>query len=718
MNTAITCLVLAARRHGVHTTVERVVHDFALTSEPDSGRLVRIAQDLGLKGRTKKVKWDDLGRVGKAFPVLCRLKNGNWVVIASLTPGQVGDEPVAHILDPLTEGSELVQVGQEMLENAWVGEIVMIKRDHRITDEEQPFGFRWFVPEILRHRTLFLEVGLAAILMHVLALASPVFFQITLDKVIGNEAIDTLYVLAGGVFIAFTFNAIIEYLRGLLLLHATGKMDVRLATRTFGKLMSLPIDFFRATSAGTLTKHMQQTGSVREFLTGRLFLTLLDSTAIILYLPILFFYSATLAWVVLSFTGAIAAITLAIRGPYRRRLQALYGVEGKRQSILVETISGMETVKALAIEPTKAREWADTSAKAVTMQLSVGKISHLVKGLTKYLGQLMTMSIIFVGAQMVFSGDVSVGALIAFNMLAMRVSGPLIQLVSLVNEFEQTSLSIKMLGEVMNRKPEQGKTGGLTPRLKGSIEFDGVTFRYGKDGPPALDHVSFKIDAGQVVGVVGRSGSGKSSLLRVLQGLYRPQSGNVRVDDVDVREIDLAHLRMNTGVVLQESFLFKGSVRDNIAATRPDASFADVVAVAKMAGAEEFIQRLPQGYDSLLDEGASNLSGGQKQRLAIARSLLRQPRILIMDEATSALDPESEAIVQDNLSHIAEGRTVMIVSHRLSTLVNTDKILVIDQGQIIDEGPHADLLARCAIYRQLWDKQHPEQISQQSSAAE
>lgn len=708
MHTAITCLVLTARRHGVHTTVERVTHDYALTEEPDTQRLLRIAQDIGLKSNSKSVTWDDLARVGKAFPVLCPLKNGNWVIIAALSPQKEGEEPVALILDPMTESADMIRVNRETLEKAWNGEIIFLKKAFKLSDEEQPFGFGWFIPEVLRHRTLFAEVGLAAVLMHVLALASPVFFQITLDKVIGNQAIDTLYVLAGGVFVAFTFNAVIEYLRGLLLLHASGKMDVRVATRTFGKLLSLPIDFFRGTSAGTLTKHMQQTGTVREFLTGRMFLTLLDSTAMVIYLPILFFYSVTLTWIVLGFTAVIGAITLFIRGPYRKRLQGLYKAEGKRQSMLVETISGMETVKALATEPIKAREWADTSARAVTMQLSVGKISHLVKGLTKYLGQLMTTAIIFVGAQMVFSGDVSVGALIAFNMLAMRVSGPLIQLVGLVNEFEQASLSVQMLGEIMNRKSEQASTGGLTPKIKGAIEFDGITMRYAADGPPALDNVSFKIDAGQVIGVVGRSGSGKSSLLRVLQGLYKPGSGIIRIDGADMREIDLAHLRMNTGVVLQESFLFKGTVRDNIAITMPDAAFADIVSAAKISGADEFIQRLPLGYDTELDEGAANLSGGQKQRLAIARSLLRQPRILIMDEATSALDPESEAIVQENLGHITEGRTVIIVSHRLSTLVNVDKIMVIDEGKIIAEGKHDDLLKSCPLYSLLWSKQNPD----------
>lgn len=241
-NTAITCLVLVGRRHGVHTTAERVVHDYALTEEPEPRKVVRIAQDLGLKGRLKKFSWDELARVGKAFPILCRLRNGNWVVIAALEAGKEGEEPVALVLDPLAEGSELIRVDRETLEKSWTGEIILLKRASKIMDEEQPFGFRWFVPEVLRHRTLFLEVGLAALLMHVLAMASPIFFQITLDKVIGNQSIDTLYVLTGGIFVALTFNAIIEYLRGLLLLHATGKMDVRVATRTFGKLMALPID--------------------------------------------------------------------------------------------------------------------------------------------------------------------------------------------------------------------------------------------------------------------------------------------------------------------------------------------------------------------------------------------------------------------------------------------------------------------------------------------
>ena len=715
MHTAVQCFVLVARQHGVDLSVERIVHDYALDGEPNTTRLLRIAKDQGLKAQARRLTWHKLTRVGGAFPVLARLKNGNTVIFAGFR-GQ-DEPPHVLVLDPLADKAELLKIDREKLENVWDGEVIFLKRDHSITDEDQPFRLRWFLPEVLRQRPLFVQVAIAALLLHVLALSVPIFFQITLDKVISNESYDTLYVLGIGVLLALTFNAIIEYLRGLLLLHATSKIDIRVATRTFKKLLSLPVDFFRHRSAGVLTKHMQQTASIREFLTGRLFLTVLDATALIVYVPILFFYSPTLTYVVLGFAGVISAITLLVMGPYRRRLKALYQAEGDRQSLLVETIGGMETVKALAIEPIKRREWDDTAAKAVAMHMGVGKISTLVRSLTGYLEKLMVVAIIWIGSLLVFSGDVTIGALIAFNILAGRVSSPLVALVRLINEFQQANLSVKMLGEVMNQRPERVSTGGLAPRFKGAIAFDDVTFRYRPDGPPILDRVSFAIAPGEVVGIVGRSGSGKSTITRLIQGLYPAQSGIVRIDGTDIRELDLAHLRMNIGVVLQESFLFRGPVRENISATQPNASFAEVVAAAKLAGAEEFIQRLPQGYDTVLEEGATNLSGGQKQRIAIARALLRQPRFLIMDEATSALDPESEAIVQTNLGRIAAERTVVIVSHRLTTLTGVDKIIVIEDGRIVDAAPHKVLVQRCEIYRRLWFQQNPH-LAEESLAAE
>jgi ATP-binding cassette subfamily B protein len=513
-------------------------------------------------------------------------------------------------------------------------------------------------------------------------------------------------VLGTGVVIALAFDALFGFLRQMLTLGATNKIDMRLTRRTFAHLLSLPIDYFETTTAGVVTRHMQQLERIRSFLTGRLFFTALDTLALVIFLPIMFAYSVKLAMITLAFTFMIGVVVAAMVPAFQRRLNALYNAEGARQAMLVETIHGMRTVKALAIEPAQRKEWDQRSAQSITMHFRVGQISIAGNSITDFLGKLLPVVIIVVGAQDVFDQTLSVGALIAFQMLAGRVVQPLIAIVGLVNEYQETALSVRMLGEVMNRPPE-GRlgAGGLRPQLAGEIRFDEVTFRYPGASAAALDRATFTIPTGAVVGIVGRSGSGKTTLTKLIQGLYSVQEGIVRFDGIDAREIELAHLRRQVGVVLQENFLFRGTVRENISATKPDATFEEIVAAANASGANEFIERLPQGYDTLLEENASNLSGGQKQRLSIARSLLAKPRILILDEAASALDPESEAIFIRNLSKIAVGRTVVMISHRLSTLVNAHSILVMQQGRLVDAGRHEELLTRCDTYQQLWNQQ-------------
>jgi len=385
----------------------------------------------------------------------------------------------------------------------------------------------------------------------------------------------------------------------------------------------------------------------------------------------------------------------------------LYEAEGQRQAYLVETIHGMETVKSLATEPLRRRDWDARCAQAAESRFDVGRISTSAQAVIGLLEKLLTVAVIGFGAVLVFDGQITVGALIAFNMLSSRVTAPLAQIVGLVQGYQEAGLSVRMLGQIMNRPPERNPNArGLRPEIAGAVEFERVTFRYSESAPPALDDVSLTIPAGSVFGVVGRSGSGKTTLTRLIRAMYPMQLGSVRIDGHDIRELDLPHLRSQVGVVMQQCFLFRGTVRENIGATKPDASLEEIVHAATMAGADEFIKTLTQGYDTLLEEGGTNLSGGQQQRLSIARALLRQPRILILDEATSALDPESEAIVQANLARIAEGRTVIMVSHRLSSLVASDAIVVLDRGRIADYGKHSELLSRCMTYRQLWNQQH------------
>ena len=542
--------------------------------------------------------------------------------------------------------------------------------------------------------------------MHFLALASPMFFQLVIDKVLVHQSISTLWVLGIGIVVALTFESVFGYLRQVLTMSATNKIDMRLTRRTFSHLLSLPIDYFESNTAGMITRHMQQVEKIRGFLTGRIFFTFLDLTSLLIFMPILFAYSVELALVTLVFTLLIAGIVMAMVPSFNRRLQDLYQAEGERQSMMVETIHGMRTVKALAIEPAQRRLWDQRSARSINMHFRVGNLALTGNAITDFLGKLMPVVIIILGAQAVFDQTLTVGALIGFQMLAGRVSGPLIAMVGLVNEYQETVISIKMMGEMMNHPPEGRATaGGLRPTLEGEISFDAVTFRYPGSTNAALDRATFTIPAGKIVGIVGRSGSGKTTLTKLIQGLYPIQEGIVRFDRVDAREIELAHLRRQIGVVLQENFLFRGTVRDNIAVARPEATFEEIVAAADAAGASEFVERMAQGYNTMLEENASNLSGGQKQRLSIARALLTKPRILILDEAASALDPESEAIFIKNLSRIAVGRTVVMISHRLSTLVNAHAILVMQQGRLMDSGTHAELLTRCDTYQHLWNQQ-------------
>jgi subfamily B ATP-binding cassette protein HlyB/CyaB len=703
-HTVIQCLTAIAQHHGLQVNPERVIDDYALgAEEPGAALLLRIALDIGLKARVDQLDWDGLLAQGGVFPLMARLNNGNAVIVVGARAE--GDGKVA-LLDPLEEGAGVMLLDRAQFASRWTGEVVFVKRQHALTDPNQPFSLRWFIPEILKQKAAFRDIAIAAIAMHFLALASPVFFQLVIDKVLVHQSSSTLMVLGIGIVIALSFDALFGFLRQILTLAATNKIDMRLTRRTFGHLLSLPIDYFETTSAGVITRHMQQLEKIRGFLTGRLFFTALDATALFIFLPILFTYSVKLAMITLAFTVLIGVVVAAMIPTFQRRLNALYAAEGQRQAMLVETVHGMRTVKALAIEPTQRKLWDQRSAEAISLHFKVGQISITGNAITDFLGKLLPVVIIVIGAQDVFDQTLTVGALIAFQMITGRVVQPLIAIVGLVNEYQETALSVRMLGEVMNRAPEgRPGAGGLRPQLAGNITFDQVTFRYPGTTATALDRASFTIAAGTVVGIVGRSGSGKTTVTKLIQGLYGLQEGIIRFDAVDAREIDLAHLRRQIGVVLQENFLFRGSVRDNISVAKPDATFEEIVEAAAASGADEFIERMPQGYDTLLEENAANLSGGQKQRLSIARALLAKPRILILDEAASALDPESEAIFIRNLSRIAVGRTVVMISHRLSTLVNADAILVMQQGSLMDSGRHEELLERSSTYKHLWNQQ-------------
>jgi ATP-binding cassette subfamily B protein len=705
VSSGLTCLAAIARFHNLDFSEGYVLQLAAVGpgGQVTPSNLANIARKIGLSAKVTLLSWDRLGRLGQALPAILILRSGEAVILSGLRQNQ-GDSEVV-VRDLRSPDQSFGFWNRAKLEEVWDGQTILIKRSYSLADPTQPFSLKWFIPEFLRQRRAFADVITAALTLNVLALATPIFFQLMIDRVVVHRVEATMMVLTIGVCLAIAFEIALGYARSLILLYATSKIDMRLATTIFQKLMSLPVEFFERNLAGVLTQHMQQDQRIREFLAGRLLLTLLDASALFVFIPILLFYSVTLTLVVLFCALSIAVIIGVLASRFRRRLLELYRAQGERQALLVEAIHGILTVKSLGMEPMQARLWDQSSANAIDRRIGVGRISAVARSASSGIEKLMTVIVISLGVTLIFSDSLTVGALVAFQILAGRVTGPLVQITGLINEFQEVALSVRMLGNIMNAASEPGMSRGLRPVLRGKVSFEDVSFNYAGSSMPALDHVSFVVEAGQSVGVVGRSGSGKTTLLRLLQGLYPAQRGLIRVDDYEIRELDKVNLRRQMAVVPPESFLFHGTIRDNIAAGRPNSSFEEVIWAARQAGAEEFIERLPQSYDTPLEEGGSNLSSGQKQRLSIARALVRRPAILLLDEAMSALDPESEVIVQENMTRIVEGKTSIIVSHRLSSMRHCDTILVFEKGQIVGNAPHDGLLESCLPYRRLWEKQ-------------
>jgi ATP-binding cassette, subfamily B, bacterial HlyB/CyaB len=687
-SSGLACLIIVARQYGLHLTSTQLIKDNLLTDqEVTVDQLVRCAEKAGMRAKLVKLDWGGLSHLKKALPAIVRLRNGSHMVLLRVD-GDANSTRI-ELRDPNAAEDALLVIDRPRFEDIWSGDVVLVKRNYEISDESQPFSFGLVTALMFRERRMVRDVAISALILGFLGLAPIMFWRLLSDKVIFYKAYNTFYVLCLGMLVIIAFEASFSFLRQLLVHRLTTRLDVKLSTYVFEKVLNLPIDYFEQTAVGLVSRDIREVFRIRTFLMGQLFGTVLDSTTLIFFLPVMFFFSPIMTLVVLALSGLIVAWLVLMLPTYRKASAAVLAAEGAQGAFLVQTLNGIRTVKSLALDARQRHMWDVLVARVARARLAEGMTGNAIQAIVRPLERL------------------AVSGAYALLMLSQRVSGPLMQMAQLINQYDEARSAVATVGNLVNRPAEEGRSGhGVRSPFEGQVEFSGVTFKYKGAVSPTLNRISFEVPRGTTLGVMGKSGSGKTTITRLLQRLHSDYDGLIKIDGIDVREYDVDHLRRNVGVVLQENFLFSGTIRENISAAKPDATFDDVVKAARLAGAEEFIDKMARGYETQIYEGSPNLSGGQRQRLAIARALIVDPPILILDEATSALDADSEAIVNANISRIANGRTLIIISHRLSSLTKADAILVLDRGLVDDIGRHEELLERNDIYSSLWHQQN------------
>lgn len=695
MQTGLISLEVVARIGGIDIDTRAIVRENGIADdEVGVNDLIRIARHQKFRAKLKKL---DVADVSKKYPMpaIMIFNDKSFGVLLDVNV----NERQALMFVPGAKGTE--KIGFDELNQRITGEFIILS--HREMSSNAKFGFKWFYREIIKYRRIIYEILIGSFVVQLFGLVTPLFTQVILDKVIVHHSMTTLDILA----IAFIAVALFEFLlnvaRKYIFVHTASKIDARLGAKLFKHLLMLPFVYFESRQVGNIAARVRELDTIRNFITDKSVSVIIDLIFSLVFVVMMALYSVKLVLIVCTFVLLISLLYLFITPELRKRLEMKFQMGAKSNSYLIESVTGIQTVKSLAIEGSMQKSWENHLGKYVDASFKLMNMSNAAGALAGLLQKLMTIAVLYIGVTLVIDNRMTIGQLIAFQMFAGQFTGPVIRLVNLWNEFQQALLSVDRLGDILNHPVELQSSNAITlPRLNGDVRFANMSFTYSPGGPNVLDNINFGIRPGTRVGIVGRSGSGKSTLTKLVQRLYVANEGSVYFDNIDIRHLNPFWLRNNIGVVLQENYLFSGSIRENIAMPRPDAKIELIIHVAKMAGADEFISQMPDGYDTVVGERGSTLSGGQRQRIAIARALITDPRIIIFDEATSALDYESEMVIRKNLDVIAKDRTVFIISHKLSIVKDCHVIIAMDKGRIVETGTHKELIERKGYYHHLY----------------
>lgn len=697
LDSGLACLIILMRFSNTKISQQEIEHITALHSDKlNDVDIIHIAKSFKFSAKLRKVTVKDLKEINR--PVIVKNNDGKYFIVAKVLDDKV------MVLYPDKRSPETISI--EDFTQSWTGTAILIKKKELI-DSEVKFGFKWFIPTILKFKTQLVQVFIAVFTIQLLGILTPIMTQVVIDKVLVNNSMNTLFTIAIGIAVVYIYELVLGIAKNYVFTHTTNRIDVILNYRLFKHLFALPLKYFESRRVGETVARVRELDGIRNFLTGTPLSTAIDFMFIIVYVVILFFYNVELSFIVIASIPVFAVLSAIITPMFKKRLDEKFNAGAESQSFLVESINGVQTVKSFSLEESFEKKWGDIQADYVKASYKTSMVSANSNSIAQFIQKTFELLILVFGAVFVMNGTLTVGALVAFRMLSGRVTSPVLRLVQLWQEYQQASLSVKRIGDIFNSPAEAVNSTNLSnlPKIKGNIKFDNVKFRYKIDNPEVIKDISFEIKQGSIIGVVGRSGSGKSTISKLIQRLYIPESGKITVDDIDISMVNPLWLRSQIGVVLQENYMFSGTVSENISIHMPSASAEQIIQAAKTAGAHEFITQLPNGYDTVIGDKGIGLSGGQKQRIAIARAILANPRILIFDEATSALDYESESIIQKNLKSICQNRTVVIIAHRLSTLKSAEKIMVIDKGELAEYDTHENLLKNEGLYSYLYHKQ-------------